>query len=184
MNRLDKKTVLLFIILMLVMAINIYIYTNKILIPTMNNDRIIEQYEANKKKENGQDVVEEEVKELTDEEKLLELKSMSETDRIHYYFAKYIDCIDLEKFDEAYGYLYSEFKQNYFQDQSSFEQYVKEHYPEYLGVQYEDIERQGEYYILTVLIYNSLNEPIEEYVEQKYVIYELDFGEFALSFQV
>ena len=48
------------------------------------------------------------------------------------------------------------------------------------GIEYV---RQGDYYILTVNIYNLLtNEIIEK--EQKYVIKEKDFLDYVLSFQV
>lgn len=187
MERLDKGTILLFIILIGLVIINIYVYTNKILTPTSNNNKIIKQYEQNKAEEKEQETepeVEEEIKEQTEEDRLIELKSMSETDRIHKYFGEYINSIDLGDYETAYGYLYPEFKQNYFPDQASFEEYAKENYPEFLGIDYVDIERQGAYYILTVDIYNSLEEEISQYVEQKFVIYELEFGKFVLSFQV
>ena len=45
---------------------------------------------------------------LTEEEKLLELKSMSEVDRIHKYFAEYINSVDKRDYEKAYGYLKSE----------------------------------------------------------------------------
>ena len=118
------------------------------------------------------------------EEKILELKCMSETDRIHQYFSEYIKCIDTRDYETAYGYLYPEFKQNYFPDQASFETYINGYYPMFMGIQYEDIERQGAYYILNVLVYDAIEREQVEYKEQSFIIYELDFGEFVLSFQV
>lgn len=185
MERLEKGTILLLIVLVLLLATTIYVYVNKILTPTLNNNEIIAMYEKNKKEEQKDlEPVEEDVKELTEEEKILELKSMSETNRIHQYFSEYINSVDERDYELAYGYLYPEFKQNYFPDQASFETYVDENYPKYLGIEYEDIERQGSYYILTVRIYNALDEEVTEYVKQKFIVYELEFGEFVLSFQV
>ena len=184
MQKLDKGTVLLFIILIAIIATCIYVYVNKILTPTMNNNQVIAKYESEKSKNEENEIIEEEVKEQTEEEKILELKSMNETDRIHEYYAEYINAIDARNFEKAYEYLYPEFKQNYFPEQSEFEKYINENYPEYLGVEYTDIDRQGTYYILTVRIYNALDEEITTYLEQKFVIYETDFGEFTLSFQV
>lgn len=184
MDKLDKKTLLLLIVLVFLLAVNIYVYLNKILTPTLNNKDIIALYEKNKQKEQIVETEEEEIKEFTEEEEILELKSMSETDRIHKYFSEYINIVDERDYEAAYGYLYEEFKQNYFPDQASFETYIQNNYPTYLGIQYEDIERQGTYYILTVKLYNALDEIITQYLEQKFIIYELDFGKFVLSFQI
>lgn len=186
MRNLDKATILLFVLAFLFTAISITIYTNKILEPTLHNNQIIAEYEKNKKTEQGEEIEEdeEEIREQTEEERLLELKSMSEVDRIHKYFSEYVRCIDLKDYETAYSYLYPEFKENYFPDFATFEEYAKKVYPEFMGIQYEDIERQGNYYILTVYIYDALVEEIDVYVEQKFVIYENNFGEFVLSFQV
>ena len=188
MSNLDRTTILLFVLTFLFTAISITIYTNKILEPTLHNNQIIAEYEKNKKEEQGQEteVIEEqeETREQTSEERLLELKSMSEVNRIHQYFSEYIKCIDLKDYETAYSYLYPEFKENYFKDFATFEEYVKKTYPEFMGIQYEDIERQGNYYILTVYFYDALAEEIDVYVQQKFVIYENNFGEFVLSFQV
>lgn len=186
MRNLDRKTILLFVIAMSLTAISIYIYMNKILEPTLHNNEIIAQYEKNKKIQQGIEDEEEEeaIVEQTEEDRLLELKSLSEADRIYKYFSEYMNYIDLEEYDKAYEHLYPEFKQNYFPEQSQFEDYIKKEYPQFIGIQYEDIDRQGTYYILTVYIYDAVADVIESYVEQKFVIYENTFGEFVLSFQV
>ena len=60
---------------------------------------------------------------------------------------------------------------------------MKQKYPDFMSVEYNDMSRQGEYYILTVNIYNLLtNEIIEK--EQKYIIKENNFLDYVLSFQV
>lgn len=181
----DKTTIILFIIALTLTVASIYIYSNKILEPTLHNNEIIAQYEKNKKLEDGIEEEEEEIAvEQTEEQRLLELKSMSEADRIYKYFSEYMKYIDLGEYDKAYSHLYPEFKQNYFPEQSQFEEYIKNEYPQFIGIQYENIDRQGTYYILTVYIYDAVAEIIESYVEQKFVIYENEFGEFVLSFQV
>lgn len=186
MKNSDKTTILLFVLALMLTAISIFLYMNKILEPTLHNNEIIAKYEKNKREEAGiEDEVEEEVvTEQTEEERLLELKSMTEADRIYTYFSEYIRCIDLEKYEKAYSYLYPDFKQNYFPEFSQFEEYAKRVYPRFIGVQYKNIDRQGTYYILTVYIFDVSADIIDEYVEQKFVIYENNFGEFVLSFQV
>lgn len=183
MRNFDKTTILLFVIALVLTATSIFIYMNKILEPTLHNKEIIAEYEKNKKAEIG--IEEEEiVTQPTEEYRILELKSMSEADRIYEYFSEYMRCIDLEDYAKAYTYLYPEFKQTYFKTQEQFEEYAKRAYPQYMGIQYEDIDRQGTYYILTVYIYDAIAETIEMYVEQKFVIYENEIGEFVLSFQI
>ena len=186
MRNLDKSTILLFMLAFLFTAISITIYTNKILEPTLHNNQVIAEYEKSKKVEIGEEPEDEqeEIKEQTSEQRLLELKSMSEVDRIHKYFSEYVKCIDLKDYETAYSYLYPEFKANYFPEFAKFEEYAKKTFPEFMGIQYEDIERQGNYYVLTVYIYDALAEQIDVYVVQKFVIYENNFGEFTLSFQV
>lgn len=184
MNKIEKSTISLLILLALLLATTIYVYINKILGPTLNNNEIIAQYEKNKQDSQIIEIEEEEESELTEEEKILELKSMSETARIHQYFSEYIKSVDTRDYKTAYGYLYEEFKKNYFPTQESFETYIEENYPKYLGVQYEDIERQGTYYVLTVKIYNAIDEFVTVYIEHKFIISELDFGKFVLSFQL
>jgi len=185
MRNFDKKTILLFVVALMLTAISIFLYMNKILEPTLHNNEVKAIYEKNKKSEQGiEDEEEVEIKEQTAEERLLELKSMTEADRIYKYFSEYMKCIDLEDYETAYSYLHSEFKQSYFPEFSQFEEYAKNAYPQYIGIQYEDINRQGTYYVLTVYIYDVIAETIETYVEQKFVIYENNFGEFVLSFQV
>ena len=185
MKNLDRMTLLLFVFVLIFTAISISIYTNKILEPTLHNNQIKAEYERNKRIENDEPEEEEiVVKEQTEEERILELKSTSETNRIHRYFSEYINLIDLKEYEKAYSYLYPEFKDNYFPEFDSFKKYVQELYPEFIGIQYKDIERQGSYYILTIHFYDALAEGFNEFHEQKFVIYEKDFGEFVLSFQV
>lgn len=186
MREFDKSTILLFIILLVLLASSISIYVNKILTPTLNNNKIIEQYE--KDKQNNLSIEEkdlqEEVVEETDEEKLLDLKSMTEVERIKKYFSQYINYVDKKEYDKAYECLYGEFKQKYFGTKEDYEKYIDETYPEYFGIEYSNVTRQGTYYILTVKIYNALDDSVTKYLEQSFVVYETEVGKFYLSFQV
>ncbi len=184
MKDFDKSTILLFIVLMLLLASSIYVYINKVLIPTNNNNKVIAQYESNKKAEQQEEEPVEEEKTLTEEEIKLNLKSTAEVDRIRTYFSEYIDYVDQKEYDKAYACLYEEFKNNYFPEQAKFQEYIDKTYPEYMGIEYTDISRQGNYYILTVNIYDALEDNVTTYLEQKFVINENDFGNFVLSFQV
>ena len=59
---------------------------------------------------------------VTDEEG----KQMSEQDRMRRYAIEFIDNLDNEEFDVAYGKLSEDFKKTYFPTQNEFEQYVRE----------------------------------------------------------
>ena len=132
-----------------------------------------------------------EIKKITDkktdvemaETELKEVKKMKEKQRMQYYFSKYITYIEEKNYEKAYNLLYEEYRNNYFPTLEEFEKYVKQKYPDFMSVEYNDMSRQGEYYILTVNIYNLLtNEIIEK--EQKYIIKENNFLDYVLSFQV
>lgn len=189
MQKLDKTNLLLTIVLLVLVMINISIYNNKILAPTMHNQEIIKQYEKNMAEKKAQEEATqngnpEMSQEEIDKEQLLNLKSMGEADRMYTYFYKYITLIESGKYEEAYNVLYDEFKSQYFQTFEAFETYVKARYPTFMSVQYDSIERQGDYYILTVVIRDSLAKEDIISLQQKFVIHEKGFNDFELSFQV
>jgi hypothetical protein len=78
--------------------------------------------------------------------------------------------------------LYPEFKQNYFQDLEKYQSYVEEKYPTTMVLSYSNIERQGHYFI----VYANIIDPLEEkeYISQKFIIYENDYNDYIISFEV
>ena len=183
MRNLDKTAIALLIVFLVLTVATIYVYTNKILYPKLNNAAIAKEYNEELQRKKPDIVTIPEKKEEDDVK--LSYKSMSETDRVHKYFMEYINNVDLGNYEKAYSYLYPEFKQNYFADYATFEKYIKETYPEYMIIQYDDISMQGKYYILTVVIYDAISqEEITNAREQKFIIYENDFGDFSISFQI
>ena len=52
-----------------------------------------------------------------------------------------------------------------------------------MRLEYKSIERQGEYYIVSVLISSEIatNKPS---IQQRFVLHENDFNDFEISFQV
>lgn len=189
MQRLDKTNLLLTIVLLILVMINISIFNNKILAPTMNNQEVIKQYEKNIAEEKALEEAEkskntEMSQEDIEKEQLINLKSMGEADRMYTYFGKYITLIESGKYEEAYNLLYEDFKEQYFQTLEAFKTYVTDRYPQFISVQYDSIERQGEYYILTVVIRDSIPKADIVTLQQKFVIHEKGFNDFELSFQV
>lgn len=183
MRNLDKTILALLIILLVLTVSTIYVYTNKILYPKLNNEALAKEYEEELSRTKEEIVTVSEKKEAEDVK--LSYKSMSETDRVHKYFMEYINNVDLGNYEKAYSYLYPEFKENYFADYATFENYVKTTYPEYMIIQYDDISMQGKYYILTVVIYDAISQgEVTNARLQNFIIYENDFGDFSISFQI
>lgn len=182
-----KKEVISFVVLILVTLIlaiiNFNLFQSKIVKPTQHNEEIKKQYETRGSSNNTVQ------KSSTDEElaenKLEKLKDMGERDRMETYFAEYIAHVEKEEYEQAYVLLNETFKANYFPTLEEYKNYVKQKYPSMIGVEYNDIERQGEYYILFISIINPLaNKGENSSFNQRIVLYERDFNDFELSFSV
>ena len=122
----------------------------------------------------------------TDEEKkeelISDLKEMNERDRMERYFGEYIDYVESGEYEKAYNLLYPEFKENYFPSIEEYEEYVKEKYPEVIIVDYDNIERQGQYYVLFIKIQKAGR--AEEIITQNVVVYEKDYAEYYIAFSL
>lgn len=113
-----------------------------------------------------------------------ELKNMSERERMEFYFSEFMDYIENGKYQEAYNLLYPEFKDNYFKTLDDFKKYVNKTYPEFVSFSYNDIERQGNIYVLMITVINPDLSKSEAKKSQRIVIKENNFNDFVLSFQV
>lgn len=165
----DKKLIIIFVLIILlsVIAIVIGITINKI---AQKNQKIDVSSEVHIKTE-----------EEKYQEEITELKNMGEVKRMQFYVSKYFSYIEARDYENAYKLLYDEFKQNYFKTQEDFEKYVKNKYSDIITLNYENLERLGTYYVLTVnfsdLIDNQKN------FTQLFVVRENGFNDFVLSFQ-
>lgn len=118
------------------------------------------------------------------EQEVRELNDMLERDRIEYYFSKFLNSIELKKYEEAYNMLNSEFKENYFKTQKDFETYVSTHFPKEVAVDYENIERNGNLYVLWITMGNAVSINKDSAIEMNVVIKENAVADFELSFSV
>lgn len=122
----------------------------------------------------------------TDEEKrqalIAELKKLKERDRMERYFGEYIGYVEAGEYQKAYDLLYPDFKQNYFPTLEKFTAYVNEKYPDIIIVDYENIERQGNYYVLFVKIPSGGRE--SKLINQTIILEEKDYAEYYLSFSL
>lgn len=122
----------------------------------------------------------------TDEEKkeelIADLKEMNERDRMERYFGEYIDYVESGNYEKAYNLLYPEFKENYFKTIDEFKKYVNEKYPEVIIIDYDNIERQGQYYVLFINIPKA--DGTGEMISQNIVVYEKDYADYYISFSM
>ncbi len=173
MNKKNNQpfTIILAIIACLLTIINIRLYISKYQKEIIGNEVNNQVTSVTKK---------------TDEQKkaelIEELKTMNERDRMERYFGEYIDYIESGEYEKAYALLYPEFKQNYFKTLDDFKKYVSEKYPDIIIVDYDNIERQGEYYVLFINIPKANG--TSETISQNIVLYEKDYAEYYISFSM
>ncbi len=110
-----------------------------------------------------------------------ELSEMGERDRMEYYVSKFIESIENGKYEEAYDMLYDGYKTNYFPTYAKFEEYAKTKFPKLASIQHENIERNGDVYVLWTKFSDSLGSR-DSYKEIKFVVQENDLNDFKLSF--
>lgn len=144
-------------------------------------------YTAQKNKVNYNNLTEEEIAEAVNQEvkdmQTSKLSSMSERDRMEYYVSKFIKAVENRSYDTAYNMLYDEFKENYFKTLESFEEYAKNNFPKMISLEYENIERNGKYYVLFVRMSNMLGNK-NDGTDMNFVVKENDLNDFVLSFSV
>lgn len=167
MKKFEIKDIVLLIIALITILINITLYTKLYL--NLNEEE---------KKETVS-----EIQKSPEETELEKLQKMTERDRIEYYFSKFINYINEEEYEKAYELLYPEFKDNYFKTEQEFEKYVKKIYPKSVGFSYNDIDRQGNIYVLMITVIDT-NKKVGEEKSQRIVVRENDINKFELSFQV
>ena len=184
-EKMDKTNVLLTMVTLILVVCNLSLGINKFLKPMAQNEENRKQYEENLKQREQAGIQDDEMsQEDIDKEQLTNLKSMGEEDRMYTYFYQYITMIESGKYEDAYNTLYEDFKTQYFPTLEDYKNYVQGRYPTFISVKYNGIERQGEYYILTVLISSGVSSESGTTLQQKFVLHEKNFNDFELSFQV
>lgn len=127
----------------------------------------------------------EEVQDMEHENITAQLQDMEERERMEFYFGMFLNYIEEEEYKRAYDLLYAEFRENYFPTLDSFTQYVQKTFPKMAGITYDNIERNGDVYILWIYIADVLNgKPNDEKIKMNIVIQEMDYNHFVMSFSV
>lgn len=112
------------------------------------------------------------------------LANMGERDRMEYYISHFINCCENKRYDLAYELLSDGFKENYFGTQAEFEEYAKEKFPSMADLDFNNIQREGNTYIMWVKITDPINGTKNSGVEYNFVIEELDLNNINLAFSV
>lgn len=189
-NKIDIKFLILLIIVFALVIVNLIIYLKNTIIPkretTLPAPIVVKSEQDDAKT----------ITINTEEELIKYLSTLGERDRMEYYCGTFFKYLKRADYTSAYNLLYNEFKQKYFPTIDDFEQYVKKYYPRYIGLDYNDITRQGNLYVLRLKIINVLGNSntedsenaedlgnLEDYY-QRVVIRENYYNDFELSFQV
>lgn len=174
-NSLNYKKIILILFILVLIFISLILVVKKMMIGNQEN------ISNNTNNTTGNEV---NIAQNKEQETLEKLKSMTERERMEYYFSEFMDHIESENYQEAYNLLYPEFKDTYFKTLDDFEKYVKKTYPDFVSFSYNDISRQGYIYVLTITVINPDSSKDEAKKSQRIVIKENDFNDFVLSFQV
>lgn len=173
----DKTQVKVINIIMTVLAILIIIST---VLSNMSENSNKEEQKINVTSSSNKEEKESKVRQMD----LEKLKKMGERDRMNYYFSYFVDLIENKAYETAYGMLYSEFKENYFNNLNQFIEYATVTFPKMANLNYTNIERNGDIYVLWVEVTDVLNGRKDEKTEINVVIRENDFADIEMSFTV
>ena len=170
----DKRiiNILLVMVVLILLAINIKIFINN------HEEAEIEQngndIENSMIQNNNQDNIQNTITN--------KVADMTERSRMQTYFGTFISYIEEKDYESAYNLLNENFRKNYFNTLEQFETYIQK-YPKDIAVDYKEIERQGELFVLTVEIKDVFNKEAQT-ITQRVVIRELGVNQFTISFQV
>ncbi len=131
-----------------------------------------------------QNRTEEEIRDLENENRIAQLQGLEERDRMETYFGMFLQYVENKEYETAYNLLYEEFKKTYFPTLETFIEYAQKNFPE-MVIEYENIERNGEVYVLWVNMADVLNSSRnDEKQKMNVVIKENDYNDFVMSFSV
>lgn len=134
------------------------------------------------------DLTEEQTLELQaqvlEQKKIDKITTMTERERIEYYFSEFIKAVDNGKYSDAYDMLNNDFKENYFKTVEEFESYAKSYFPKEIAIEYNNIERNGSIYILWVTMVNPIAVDKSNAKDFNVIIQENEVGNFEMSFSV
>lgn len=133
---------------------------------------------------NERDLTAEEAEEDENQKLIATLQNMEERERMEYYFGIFLEDIETGKYEKAYQLLYEEFRKTYFPTLEDFEKYLPTIFSEMSHITHENIERNGDVYVLWITIIDAIDGKPGQPKEMNIVLQEKDYNDFALSFSV
>lgn len=125
---------------------------------------------------------EQNLEELANQAIVARLQKLEERDRMEYYFTVFLEAIENGEYEKAYNLLYADFKAEYFPTLDAFKTYAQKTFPEFAVVEHENIERNGDVYVLWVYVSDAINGNPGEKKEINFVIKENYYNDFVMSF--
>lgn len=180
----NKMYLILGLIIVILFLFNTVLYLKKVAKPKQEEELQAKNAQTVIKKEEEQNNKNKKAIPQSDDEIKKYLSTLAEGNRMQYYCGQFINYIDNEEYEKAYNLLYDEFKQKYFPTLADFENYAKSYYPRFFGVQYDDVDRYNDTYVLRLKIvdYKASEEDSEKI--QRVVVREYDYNNFVISFSV
>jgi len=131
----------------------------------------------------GTEVVDESITKSKEQIELEKIQNMSERNRIEYYAKTFLNYVETAEYSEAYSLLNIDFRKNYFSSsEKEFEEYCKSTFPQMMDVQFTNIERNGDVYVIWVTITDVINGTKDSGREFNIVVKENNYNDFELSF--
>lgn len=111
------------------------------------------------------------------------LQNMNEQERMSFYCGQFFRLIDTHKYAKAYELLYDKYKEDYFPTYESFEKYCKDYFPDDMALNYKNIERLGDIYVMWIYVNDTLNgSKLGHNFDMYVVLQENDYNDYVMSF--
>lgn len=179
----NKTYIILIIFIVILMIFNLILLLKKVVNPKQQDETQANysQNLSNTEKENNNNT-----KKIptTEEEVIKYLSTLKEGNRMEYYCGQFINSIDEENYEKAYSLLYDEFRDKYFPTLQDFEKYAKNFYPKFFGLEYDDVDRYNDTYVIRLKIVDYKANESEEPKVQRIVIREYSYNNYTISFSV
>ena len=136
----------------------------------------------NKNKQVDQAILDKEAAQIYNDTMINQLANMTEMQRMKTYAANFIEHVEKKDYNAVYEVLYSEFKENYFRTLTEFENYCKDYFPVIFNVEYNNIERLDNIYVLETTITDLVD--MDRTFGMYIVIRENALNDYDISFSV
>lgn len=110
-------------------------------------------------------------------------KIASDAEKVHMNIDKFIQMMNRQDYQTSYNYISEGFKNNYFSNQSEFEQFLKERFFLYNEIKINKLEQQGDLYICNIEI-SDLTKETEEIRNISIIMKLNEETDFEMSFVI